>query len=75
MENIKKIKVKFDGEFLLELMKEKGISRKQLAKDVGIIYNDLCAYIHGRIMPNVNRLYQMSIYLDCLIEDLLKEVE
>lgn len=60
-----------NGEKIKELMKEKGISGKELADKVGVSAAMISYIIKGFREPNVAALARIAQTLDCTVDELL----
>lgn len=52
---------------------EEGISQKSLAEHLKISANRLCQYENGKREPNIYIILKISRFLNCKMEDLVKE--
>ena len=59
-------------EKIVELMKEKGISSKELASTVGISEPMMSYVLRGLREPNVTTLVRISRVLGCTVDNLVK---
>lgn len=57
---------------LLEIISSKGLSRKQIAKDLGIERRTLDNYINEKTQMNAEMVKRMAIYLKISTDYLLK---
>ena len=60
------------GKRLRELRNERGLSIRELAKEVGISHNTLAAYERHDMMPSLENGYIMAEYFEIPIEYFLK---
>ncbi len=58
-----------------ELLKDKGITGKTLAENIGITENALSMIINGKRQPRFELLYDIASYLDVDIRDLFKRTK
>jgi len=62
-------------ENLNQLMKEKNITQKELAKRIGIDETAMCRYVNGSRTPRIDILTNLAKELDVTIEYLVGEGE
>ena len=60
------------GKRLRQLRNEKGLSIRELAKEIGISHNTLAAYERHDMMPSLENGYIMAEYFEIPIEYFLK---
>ena len=60
------------GKRLRQLRQEKGLSIRELAKEIGISHNTLAAYERHDMMPSLENGYIISEYFEMPIEYFLK---
>ena len=64
--------IKIFGDNLLSILEEYGLSRKDLAEEIGVSESAISRYIHKKQMPNikviVNMVYALGIEFDDLID-------
>lgn len=60
---------------LKEILGEKGITQRQLAKEVGMSYQMICMYATGKVDMGSKKLYKIAKYLNVPMEELIEEVE
>lgn len=58
---------------LKEVLGEKGITQRQLAKEVGMSYQMICMYATGKADMGSKKLYKIAKYLDVPMEELIEE--
>lgn len=58
---------------LKEILGEKGITQRQLAKEVGMSYQMICMYATGKVDMGSKKLYKIAKYLDVPMEELVEE--
>ena len=58
---------------LKEVLGEKGITQRQLAKEVGMSYQMICMYATGKVDMGSKKLYKIAKYLDVPMEELIEE--
>ena len=56
-----------------EVLEEKGIKQKWLAKQLGKSYNMVNGYVQNRQQPRLEVLYEIARILDVEVKDLLIE--
>ena len=59
------------GENLLDLMREKGYSQKDLACDTELAESTISSYVNKRKMPSVRALIAISYVLDISLDELM----
>lgn len=59
------------GDNLRDLMKEAGISQRELARDAGLSEGTVSAYLNKKKMVGVRALINICIVLDCELTDIL----
>ena len=64
---------KFFAQNLEKLLKERGITRKELAGAVGITETSMNSYCQGRNLPPVDKILKMALMLDCSVVDLISD--
>ena len=55
------------------ILKDKGISRYQLAKDTGINESQLSRFFSGKVNLSYDKIEQIAVYLNCEIRLILQE--
>lgn len=58
---------------LKKILGEKGITQRQLAKEVGMSYQMICMYATGKVDMGSKKLYKIAKYLDVPMEELIEE--
>ena len=58
---------------LKEVLGEKGITQRQLAKEVGMSYQMICLFATGKVDMASKKLYKIAKYLDVPMEELIEE--
>ncbi len=58
---------------LKEILGEKGITQRELAKEVGMSYQMICMYATGKVDMGSKKLYKIAKYLDVPMEELIEE--
>lgn len=58
-------------ENLLEMMYEKNISRRELARRSGISESAISCYLNEKRIPSVKALINISEVLECSLDDLM----
>ncbi|MDO4924839.1 MAG: helix-turn-helix transcriptional regulator [Turicibacter sp.] len=58
-----------------KVLKKKGITQRQLAKEVGMSYQMICMYATGKVDMGSKKLYKIAKYLNVPMEELIEEVE
>ena len=53
-----------------EIIEDRGLTQKHIAKKIGVSETDISSYIAGRRRPNHERLVAMCRLLNCKIVDL-----
>ena len=53
-----------------EIIEDRGLTQKHIAKKIGVSETDISSYIAGRRKPNHDRLVAMCRLLNCRIVDL-----
>jgi len=53
-----------------EILHDKGVTQKYLAKKLGVSETDISSYVAGRRYPNHDRLVTLCRLLNCRIVDL-----
>ena len=53
-----------------EIIEDRGLTQKHIAKKIGVSETDISSYIAGRRRPNHDRLVAMCRLLNCKIVDL-----
>ena len=53
-----------------EIIEDRGLTQKHIAKKIGVSETDISSYIAGRRKPNHERLVAMCRILNCKIVDL-----
>ena len=53
-----------------EIIEDRGLTQKHIAKKIGVSETDISSYIAGRRKPNHDRLVAMCRLLNCKIVDL-----
>jgi DNA-binding XRE family transcriptional regulator len=53
-----------------EIIEDRGLTQKHIAKKIGVSETDISSYIAGRRKPNHERLVAMCKILNCKIADL-----
>ena len=56
-----------------EILDKKGITQRQLAKEVGMSYQMICMYATGKVDMASKKLYRIAKYLDVPMEELIEE--
>ncbi len=56
-----------------KILKEKGVTQRQLAKEVGVSYQMICMYATGKVDMGSKKLYKIAKYLDVPMEELIEE--
>lgn len=59
---------------LKNLRKEKGLKQKELAEKVGINWQALSSYEQGYRRPDLVTLYNLSVALECSMDDLVADL-
>lgn len=59
---------------LKNLRKEKGLKQKELAEKVGINWQVLSSYEQGYRRPDLVTLYNLSVALECSMDDLVADL-
>lgn len=59
---------------LKNLRKEKGLKQKELAEKVGINWQVLSSYEQGYRRPDLVTLYNLSVALECRMDDLVADL-
>ena len=59
---------------LKNLRKEKGLTQKDLAEKVGINWQVLSSYEQGYRRPDLVTLYNLSVALECSMDDLVADL-
>ena len=55
------------------ILGEKGITQRQLAKEVGMSYQMICMYATGKVDMGSKKLYKIAKFLDVPMEELIEE--
>ena len=55
------------------ILKEKGITQRELAKEVGMSYQMICMYATGKVDMGSEKLYRIAKYLNVPMEELIEE--
>ena len=58
-----------------KVLKGKGITQRQLAKEVGLSYQTICMYATGKADMSAKKLYRIAKYLNVPMEELIEEEE
>ena len=53
-----------------EILEDRGVTQKYIARKIGVSETDISSYIAGRRKPNHERLVSMCRLLNCKIVDL-----
>ena len=53
----------------------KGLTQTEFARELGVTPQAVCRWEHGKCLPNVKRLKQISAVLDTTVDKLLQEHE
>ena len=56
---------------LKDLRKRKGLTQKELAKELGVTYTAICYWETGKRFPRKELLDKLCAFFDCKIDDLL----
>ena len=56
-----------------KILKEKGVTQRQLAKEVGMSYQMICMYATGKVDMGSKKLYKIAKFLDVPMEELIEE--
>ena len=60
---------------LKEILGEKGITQRELAKEVGMSYQMICMYATGKVDMGSKKLFKIAKYLNVPMEELIEEEE
>lgn len=52
-------------------LEDKGISRSELARLIGINKSTVCRYCNGEITPNIYDITAIALVLDCTVDELV----
>lgn len=63
------------SQMLIKLRKDKGISRKKLAEDIGVSVASIGYYENGDRVPDIEVLVKLAEYFDVSCDELLKGVK
>jgi transcriptional regulator with XRE-family HTH domain len=74
MKDITQVDVVFDSDFFRKTLKEKKMKKVDVSRLTGIEPSTLKHYESGSYKPSAEKLYRIAVVLDCLMEDLMKEV-
>lgn len=55
------------------ILGEKGITQRQLAKEVGMSYQMICMYATGKVDMGSKKLFKIAKYLNVPMEELIEE--
>ena len=55
------------------VLKKKGITQRQLAKEVGMSYQMICMYATGKVDMGSKKLFKIAKYLNVTMEELIEE--
>ena len=58
-------------QLIIAEMKSQGMTRKHLARALGITYNQMCNILNDRCSLSVDRLYKISDILDIPVSSLI----
>lgn len=56
-----------------ELIKERGLKKKYISKQLGITQDTLTNWMNGRSMPKLDQAVKLAEILNCKLEDIFKE--
>lgn len=56
-----------------KILKEKGVTQRQLAKEVGMSYQMICMYATGKVDMGSKKLFKIAKYLNVPMEELIEE--
>ena len=56
-----------------KILKEKGVTQRQLAKEVGVSYQMICMYETGKVDMGSKKLFKIAKYLNVPMEELIEE--
>ena len=56
-----------------KILKEKGVTQRQLAKEVGMSYQMICMYATGKVDTGSKKLFKIAKYLNVPMEELIEE--
>ena len=56
-----------------KILKEKGVTQRQLAKEVGVSYQMICMYATGTVDMGSKKLFKIAKYLNVPMEELIEE--
>lgn len=56
-----------------KILKEKGVTQRQLAKEVGVSYQMICMYATGKVDMGSKKLFKIAKYLNVPMEELIEE--
>lgn len=56
---------------LKDIMSEQDINQNLLSKKTGLARSTICKYLNAKSMPSTKALVNISIALDCEIDDLI----
>lgn len=57
------------------VLKEKGITQRQLAKEVGMSYQMICLFATGKVDMASKKLYKIAKFLGVSMEELIEDDE
>lgn len=63
--------MKMFGNNLKRLLKEVGLTQRELADETGLSESTISSYINGQRMPSVKALINIGYALDCYEDDLI----
>ena len=56
-----------------KILKENGVTQRQLAKEVGVSYQMICMYATGKVDMGSKKLFKIAKYLNVPMEELIEE--
>ena len=56
-----------------KILKEKGVTQRQLAKEVGVSYQMICMYATGKVDMGSKKLFKIAKYLNVPMEEQIEE--
>ena len=63
--------MKMFGNNLKKLLKETGLTQRELADETGLSESTISSYINGQRMPSIKALINIGYALDCYEDDLI----
>jgi len=67
MSNMEDLQIKFT-ERLKELRAKKGISQRDIAKEIGISQNSYCLWEQGKTQPDLEKLIKLCQFFDVTVD-------